>query len=123
MRLVRLAFAVSDTLRHVGMPAVYAGSSYDGLSTGVSGAVVFHAPYTDASAGVYVHWMPSPALLQQVTRPEGPDPQAVALGSAAQQAMHTAIRGILTAGGWQVTDHFNSAAGEDYLKVTTAPAA
>ncbi|MET9427101.1 MULTISPECIES: hypothetical protein [unclassified Streptomyces] len=122
MRLVRIALAVTDTLRHAGIPAVYAGASYDGLSPGLSGAVVFHAPYSDEAAGVYVYWMSSPALVQQIIRPEGPDPQAVALGSAAQEAMHTALRTILGAGGWQVTEHMNSASGEEYLRVLVDPA-
>ncbi|MFH8800588.1 hypothetical protein ACH4F6_13470 [Streptomyces sp. NPDC017936] len=115
--LVRVALGVTDDLRQAGIAAVYAGSSFDGLSRGIAGAVVFHAPYSDESAGVYVKWMPSQELMRQVVRPEGPDPRALALGTAAQEAMNTALIGILGAAGWEASDYFNSVTGESCLKV------
>ncbi|MFJ4693944.1 hypothetical protein [Streptomyces sp. NPDC088766] len=108
---------MTDDLRQAGISAVFAGSSFDGLSRGIAGAVVFHAPYCDESAGVYVKWTPSQELMRQVIRPEGPDPRALALGSATQEAMNTALLGILRAAGWEASHYSNSVTGESYLKV------
>lgn len=117
LRLVGVAIRVRDDLRRVGIPAVYAGSSFDGLSQGISGAAVFHTPRDDESCGVYVKWMSSPELLARITRREGPDPQAIALGAAAAESMLAALRSILSAAGWEVSDYLNSVSGELYLRV------
>ncbi|MEW2253379.1 hypothetical protein AB0907_39470 [Streptomyces sp. NPDC006975] len=83
----------------------------------VSGAVVFHAPYSDDSAGVYVKWAPHPELTRQLLGPGGPDPWALAVGSAAAEAMRSAARTILGAAGWFASEYANSAGGELYLKI------
>lgn len=121
LRLVRIALGVCDDLTQAGIPAAYAGSSFDGLSRAASGAVVFHAPYNDESAGVYVKWVPHPVLLGQILRPEGPDPRALAVGSAASEAMRQALRGILGAADWRASEYTNSATGELYLKIEDEP--
>lgn len=117
LRLVSVAFGVCDDLRQAGIPVVYAGSSFGGLSKGASGAIAFHAPYEDESAGVYVKWNPSPEMMRQVIRPEGPDLRVIALGSTATEVMRAALRSILEAAGWDVSDYLNSPSGEVYLRV------
>ncbi|MCT7352191.1 hypothetical protein N4P33_08385 [Streptomyces sp. 15-116A] len=117
LRLARMALAVCEDLALAGMPAAYAGSSFDGLSRAVSGAVVFHAPYNDESAGVYVKWEPHPMLVGQILRPEASDTRALAVGSAAAEAMRQALCKVLGAAGWAAWEYTNSVTGELYLKV------
>lgn len=50
---MHIALAVCDVVPYAGMPAVYVGLP----GAGASGAVVSHDPYSDDSAGVYVHWL------------------------------------------------------------------
>lgn len=120
---VRQAVEVCDSLGLAGLPAFFAGSSFDGLAgRGHGGAVVYYDPSPDDLFGVYVFWQNSPAVAEIIRRDlaagaplSADDLQRISVMASFTSAMHDALERVLSAQGWHVARQ--DAGGSEVLRV------
>jgi hypothetical protein len=114
--LYRVALDVCDDLRLSGIPVTFGGSSFDGLPTGEGGALVFCVAEIGDSHGVYVRWGQKSELTRRLVQSGGPDPRALAIGSAVLQGMTDVLQAVLAAAGW-VVDAEDTGVYESALRI------